>query len=1052
MYEVVWLRLLGLQLGHTVAAVSTVLSAYMAGLALGAALGGRWASRLEPHRALRGYGLLEVVVAVSALAVPGVLSLFGPMLSWSYGETGSGAFGAMRVVVSASALVIPTMAMGATVPLAMRWYVRRFDQAAEQTAWVYAANTVGAAAGAAFAAFVALPAWGSARTTWIAVALNLLAAAAAWQLARAAHPVREEKTRTSHPAGRHRAASGAPEARLPGAAYPARAAVALAVTGFVALAAEVAWTRVLALVIGPTAYAFGAMLVVFIAGVGGGAWAGGFIARRATEPLRALAWTMMASGAVTAAAMWRAGGLPLRMAEAIAASEGTFRAVLLSEFAMAATTLVPVALTLGAAFPLAVRAAGGALEGIPQAVARLYTANTTGAILGSSAAGFLLIPLLGLQRTLTGCVWLVTVAGVATFLTSFRPRRQVVVFLAAAAATMAAALVVPSWDRSLMSSGAYKYAAYVDAPDVEAVLGAGTLEYYAEGAAATVSVRSVAGARTLAIDGKVDASNAGDMLTQTLLAHLPLLMHPSPRRVAIVGMGSGVTLGAALAHPIERADVLEISPEVVDAARLFTADNGGALDDPRVRVIRGDGRTHFELSQGQYEVVISEPSNPWVAGVAALFTREFFEAVNQRLAPGGVFCQWAHTYDIASADLRSIAATFRAVFPHGTMWLVGAGDLVLIGSREPLEPALASMTARAARGRVPESLARVKIADPRTIFAMYVGGDEEMRAFAEGAAPQVDDRMALEYTVPATLLVRGGTDHAESIRALSAGRAQPPEVRAARDEASPRAWRERGEMWLASEAFALAFDAFGRALAGAPGDHEAALGFVRSAAAADRMPQALSQVEQVAKASGAPAASVAWSQLLAASGATAQAIEVAKTLVQAHPNDPSGLEQLAGLAADAQAAEALTPIVAQLIQRFPDRAATAYFAATTHLLEGRPSTAMAVGEAAIRRGQVDRRLSQVLGVALAESGRRAEARRAFMDAIAADPTMPAPYLNLARLSLEEGDARGAVARAGEALLVDPAAPGAASILAEALGRMGLTARAARVRGAPAARR
>src|SRR4029453_11410116 len=186
-------------------------------------------------------------------------------------------------------------------------------------------------------------------------------------------------------------------------------------------------------------------------------------------------------------------------------------------------------------------------------------------------------------------------------------------------------------------------------------------------------------------DGKVDASNAGDMLTQRLLAHLPLLLHPNPQRVAILGLGSGVTLGSALTHGVSPGPALEISPEVVAASQFFNEENHRALENPRTRLIVGDGRTHLTLGREQYDVIVSEPSNPWMAGIASLFTREFFEAARARLGPGGVLCQWAHTYDISRRDLQSIVATFLSVFPEGTLWMVGDADVLLIGSTESLD-------------------------------------------------------------------------------------------------------------------------------------------------------------------------------------------------------------------------------------------------------------------------------------------------------------------------------------------------------------------------------
>ena len=197
--------------------------------------------------------------------------------------------------------------------------------------------------------------------------------------------------------------------------------------------------------------------------------------------------------------------------------------------------------------------------------------------------------------------------------------------------------------------------------------------------------------RSLVIDGKVDASNMGDMLTQRLLGLLPVLLHRDPQELCVIGLGSGVTAGSALARgTVRRADVVEISPEVVQGvARSSSAKTGGVLDAPGVRLIVGDGRSHLLLTRRRYDVIVSEPSNPWMAGIAALFTREFFEAARARLQPDGLLCQWAHTYDMSQADLQSIVQTFASVFPQATMWLVGEGDLLLIGTNgASIEPNL----------------------------------------------------------------------------------------------------------------------------------------------------------------------------------------------------------------------------------------------------------------------------------------------------------------------------------------------------------------------------
>jgi predicted membrane-bound spermidine synthase len=260
-----------------------------------------------------------------------------------------------------------------------------------------------------------------------------------------------------------------------------------------------------------------------------------------------------------------------------------------------------------------------------------------------------------------------------------------------------------------------------------------------------VSVKRLTGTLSLSVDGKVDASNAGDMLTQKVLAHLPLLLHHDPHDVCIIGLGSGVTLASALVHPIARADVVEISPEVVEASRYFAADNRHALDDPRAHLIVGDGRSHLLLASRTYDVIISEPSNPWMAGVAALFTREFFSAARRRLAPGGIMCQWTHTYDISAADLRSIVRTFSSAFPNATAWLVGSSDVLLVAATDALDSDLPNIELGWRRPGVAADLREQFVLEPFALLSLFAGGPNELRRYAGDAVIQDDNRTALEF-------------------------------------------------------------------------------------------------------------------------------------------------------------------------------------------------------------------------------------------------------------------------------------------------------------------
>ena len=318
-----------------------------------------------------------------------------------------------------------------------------------------------------------------------------------------------------------------------------------------------------------------------------------------------------------------------------------------------------------------------------------------------------------------------------------RSSRRAGIAILTGSAIAVATFAVPEWDRDLLTSGVYKYSRGLEPDDLEARLRAGNLEYYKEGAAGTVSVRRLAGTSSLAIDGKVDASDAGDMLTQRLLGLLPTLLHPDPQDALVIGLGSGVTVDAVFASgEVQRTDVVEISPEVIEASAYFEHKNRGVLKRPGLRLLVGDGRSHLRLSPRKYDVIVSEPSNPWMAGVAALFTREFFEAARARLRPGGVFCQWAHTYEIAEEDLRSIVRTFSSVFPDGTMWLVGDADLLLIGLPDRgIDSRLAALPERLGKGHVPamlDDIAVTRDAAAFMLFSMFAGGPVELASYGGG--------------------------------------------------------------------------------------------------------------------------------------------------------------------------------------------------------------------------------------------------------------------------------------------------------------------------------
>ena len=286
------------------------------------------------------------------------------------------------------------------------------------------------------------------------------------------------------------------------------------------------------------------------------------------------------------------------------------------------------------------------------------------------------------------------------------------------------------------------------------------LLYDEEGLTATVTVVESGGELYLKVNGKTDASSRGDLRSQSLLSHLPLLLHPAPRRALLVGLGSGISLGALERHPVAQIECVELSPEVAHAARLFRAVNGDALADPRVQLVIGDGRNHVAYGAGNYDVIVSQPSNLWIAGMADLFTAEYFRACRARLAPGGLMCSWVQAYSMRAEDFRTIAATFASVFEHVALWeAVPGGDYFLVGSQAPLRLSREELVARAAERGLGADLARIGVGSVEQILSAFAADNAGLARFVAGAAVNTDDSATLEFSAPRGLyegLVGGG--------------------------------------------------------------------------------------------------------------------------------------------------------------------------------------------------------------------------------------------------------------------------------------------------------
>lgn len=790
-YQSLWARQLNLVFGTSQLAISTTLAAFMAGLALGGFGAARVADRTR--RPLATYGVLEVVIGVWALLLPTLLSAGTPLVLAFHrtADPSPPAFAFAQFVLVAALLLVPTTCMGATLPLLARFAAVRTGDAGDRVGLLYGVNTLGAVFGVALAGFWLLPLLGLWATTVAAAAANLLLGGAAVLLSR--HLREHELLASPAPPDDEAILPRAPEGprTAPRAPLLPLAAVA-ALAGLASLIYEVAWFRLMGLVLGGSTYAFSTMLLAFLLGIGlggrlGGPWADRARARSgATGPLFGLALLQVGVAALTWGLLFASHELPFLFTWMFDLAGGEVRALFWGQVALAVTVLVPPALLMGATFPFLVRAAVGPADALGAPVGRLYGANTLGAIVGSFLAGFVLLPGLRVVGTMAVAGGANLVAAVVAWslgrrLAGLPWRLHAAGGLAAAGATVTLAFAAPPpWNPLLMTAGMYKYASDLEDHSRAAILDYAVHNYhllfYEEGLSSVVTVAQsrTTGNIWLANNGKVDASTTSDMPTQVLVSQLPFAFGRSPRQVAIIGLASGISAGSlTLQEGVEHIDIVELEPAIARASRFFEDYNHKPLQDPRARLVANDGRNHLLLTPpGTYDLIVSEPSNPWLSGVSNLFTREFFAMGAERLAPGGLWAQWVQLYGMGAADLGSLLATFHDVFPYVAVFAtIEDADVVLVGSLTPLALTLEGAGALFATDALRRELAAVHVTTPHDVLARYLLGHDEIARLRAVADPpttlNTDDNMRVEFNAPLNLHRNTGDENYLLLRPLT---------------------------------------------------------------------------------------------------------------------------------------------------------------------------------------------------------------------------------------------------------------------------------------------
>jgi spermidine synthase len=726
-YEVVWVRMLVLVFGTSVYAVSTVLTAFMAGLALGSILFGRLADRRSDG--LKIYAWLELGIGMFAVLFPLLLAGLDDLYTYLFRLMGSSghAFALVRFVLGFALLLIPTTLMGATLPVLCKVVVRRLGTVGRHVGGLYAVNTFGAVTGAALAAFLLMESFGTRGTIYIAAGCNILIALFAFYLSAGSRE--RSRSSTAQPV---EAVPSVPE--LPG--YTTRLVlVGFGLSGFAALGYEVIWTRLLSVVLRlTTTHSFSTILIAFLFGLAAGGAAGARLVDRWKRPVVIFALLELLLGLFGLGSIFLVGLIPEmeRMLSPLPSWWGHLGRLLAISFGV----MLPPTFIMGLLFPVVGRICLPRLSIVGKRIGDIYAANTTGAIFGAFAAGFLLIPLFGTQVSIQ------LLAGVNIALGA------VVLALAPAVGARVKMTIALLFAASLLPLVALPSSDHLEEMFRRSQPNSSLL-YCDEAVGGTVAVYEFPdGSRVLRVNGAGEVpTNHAAIKTFRLLGNLPMLLHEAPEDVLVIAFGGGITLDAVERHRPRRLDCVEVVPGVLGAADLFAEYNGYLLDrleSGGINFIADDGRNHLLRTDRRYDVIISDSTHPGTADSWVLYTREFYDLCLKRLEKGGLVAQWLPLHGLAAEDYRMILRTFRSVFPHASLWLT-TDYTILLGTPDRLAIDLDSLELKLANAAVVEGLAEVDLDDSRSLLAAIALDEEAFARYAGSGAINTDDRPHISF-------------------------------------------------------------------------------------------------------------------------------------------------------------------------------------------------------------------------------------------------------------------------------------------------------------------
>ena len=958
-YQVLWSRKLSIIFGHTVFAVSSILAAFMGGLALGSFLAGKLVDKLDlPDNQKPGilmalsrgafsshvrlYGLLELGIGIYALFTPFLINLVGGIYIALMGAFSLSLYpmSVITFILSVAIFILPTMAMGATLPIVLKFVIRTYGELMEKTAWIYAINTFGAVIGSFLAGFILFPALGLQLTLAAAAVINVIIGIIAIFVDRSMAG-NEEKPEATKSTQKQEAAEPAPVEQIPQIDEKARHRLILLVffiSGFTSMVYEVGWSRALALSIGSSVYSFSTILVTFLFGIALGSYL--FSKSRFFNQdkisIRSLANVELAIAVLSLVILPVLGFLPYIFLKMFPILKNSYFLVVAGNFIISFLVILPPTILFGVTFPMVVKIYTRDLSNLGTNIGVVYASNTAGNILGSFMTGFLLIPLMGVENSLKFAIALNLLGALMIYLHLFKKEEKKAAgyFRFALIALMVVVLVFfQAWRKSAMSLGVSVYARFYSQVKNFSQFNkllereAKNIVFYRDGISCTVTIMKTGDLTALKVNGKNDASyspgGTEDMHTQWLQGFIPSTLHHNPRRVCVIGFGSGITDAAVSQFDeVKRIDSVEIEPVVMQAARYFREGNLAVMENPKFHSHIADGRNFILASKQKYDLIISEPSNPWIAGIGNLFSVDFYQVCLRKLNDDGIYCQWIHTYGMAPDTVRMVMKTFYSVFPHGSLWITQRGDLMLIGCKKPVKLDYRRLKEVISRNpRVKKYLQMISYDDPRKLLANYVADADRIRAYARDGRINSDDKPLLEFDAPKNiygnidrmLVVRQVARYGHEISKLDWVENLDPGMKT-----DGSVFRDMGKVYARLELWDQARQSFRHSISLDPGDSKTYLAFAGMELKTDNPLVALSILKQANNVKPDNQETYLEAiKLYKSTGALWEGIQYCKAAIKALPENRAILRQLVVLMLMNESYKEALPYGQELVRQEP---------------------------------------------------------------------------------------------------------------------------------------